>query len=155
MAQHFTAKSTVLRETQASPTPKSRKTSASSATLVKTFVNALQTKKGTHISVINMRNVSGITDYFVLCTGTSDQQIKALADAVRVDAKEKHAELPWHIEGYEARRWVVMDYVDVVVHILDAERRAFYDLERLWADAPIEHVADDASSISLLEDAPS
>lgn len=154
MAQQSTVKQSPSPDVAAQPVPKVRRTSAPTTALAATIVSALQSKKGQDVTVIDMRHVSGITDFFILCTGSSDLQIKALADAVRLDAKAAHQELPWHVEGYEERRWVVMDYVDVVAHIFDAERRTYYDLERLWADAPTERVADDATHVALLKDAP-
>lgn len=154
MAQQTTAKQTRIPDVAAAPAPKARQSTAPASVLAATLVAALHSKKGQDVTVIDMRDVSGITDFFIICTGSSDLQIKALADAVRLEAKAAHEELPWHVEGYEERRWVVMDYVDVVVHIFDQERRTYYDLERLWADAPMEHVADDATTVALFQDAP-
>ncbi|NKO01022.1 ribosome silencing factor, partial [Weissella cibaria] len=95
-----------------------------------------------------------VADYFVLCTGDSDLQIKAIADAVEERIREACRERPWHREGYEHRQWVLIDYVDLVVHIFNPEKRLFYDLERLWGDAPAERVPDDgdAAGVQLLRE---
>ncbi len=114
-------------------------------------VEAMQSKKAVDVTVIDVREVSGVTDYFVIGTGESSLQVKAIADAVREQLKEA-GERPWKREGTQHNQWVVLDYVNVVAHVFDRERRAYYDLERLWGDAPIEHVADDAETVALLED---
>ncbi len=109
-------------------------------------VDAILEKKGRDIIVMDMREVSGVADYFVICTGDSDRQINAIADEIRERIRSECNERPWHTEGTNHLKWVLLDYVDVVVHIFDMERRDFYDLERLWGDAPKEQVQDDGSS---------
>lgn len=118
-------------------------------------VDAMIDKKARDITVMDMRQVSGVADYFVICTGDSDLQIKAVADAIRERIREQCDERPWHTEGANHRQWVLLDYVDVVAHIFNQEKRQFYDLERLWGDAPSEDVADDATStdVQLLQKA--
>jgi ribosome-associated protein len=130
---------------------KRRKTTTPAHILATHTIEAILSKKGSDIAVIDLRTITGVADFFVLCTGDSDLQIKAIADAVRQTIRAECDELPWHMEGYESRRWVLLDYVDVVVHIFDAERRAFYDLERLWADAPIEQATDEDPAITFLQ----
>ena len=109
-------------------------------------VDAMLDKKAHDITVMDMHKVSGVADYFVMGTGDSDLQIKAIADEVRERIRRECQERPWHTEGTGHHQWVLLDYVDVVVHIFDTERRAFYDLERLWGDAPKERVPDEGSS---------
>lgn len=94
-------------------------------------------KKAEDIVLMDLRDVTNFVDYFVLCTATSDAQLRAVADAVR-DGLEKVEHKVWHAEGYEARSWVLLDYVDVVVHVFLPETRAYYALEKLWGDAPVE-----------------
>ena len=77
--------------------------------------------------------------------------MRAIAEAVREQVKEEIGERPWKREGTQHNQWVVLDYVNVVVHVFDRERRAYYDLERLWGDAPTEHVAEDADAVELLQ----
>jgi ribosome-associated protein len=86
------------------------------------------------VLVLDLRNVSAVADYFVICSGTSDVQVKAIADAVVEDLKERGV-IAWHTEGYAARRWVLIDFVDVVVHVFHAKAREYYMLENLWSDA--------------------
>ncbi len=128
---------------------KKRTTHAPVRQLAELAVEGILSKKGEQIVLMDMRAVSGIADLFVLCTGTSDMQIKAIMDAVRDSIREGTDERPWHVEGSTGLQWVLLDYVDMVVHVFNPEKRAFYDLERLWGDAPMERVADDADHPKL------
>ncbi len=112
-------------------------------------VDACLSKKGRDVTVMDLRTVSGVADFFVICTGDSDVQIKALAESIKDAIKSHLGEKPWHSEGYDHLQWVLLDYVDVVAHVFNEERRAFYDLERLWGDAITETVADDGSSADV------
>ncbi len=94
-------------------------------------------KKAEDIVLMDLRDVTNFADYFVLCTATSDVQLRAVADAVR-DGLEEMQHKVWHAEGYEARSWVLLDYVHVVVHVFLPETRSYYALEKLWGDAPVE-----------------
>ena len=98
-------------------------------------------KKGSDIVILDVRKLTSAADFFVLCSADSDTQVKAIADAVQ-EGTEAKGERPWHSEGYQARTWVVVDYVDVVAHVFHREARAFYNLERLWRDAGRTDVAD-------------
>ncbi len=118
--------------------------------LAASIVQAMQEKKGDQIVVMDMRQVSGLADYFVLCSAESDLQAKALIEHIRKTVKERFRELPWNVEGEDYLQWVLMDYVDVVAHILTPEKRSFYELERLWGDAPMERVAEDQERVELL-----
>ena len=120
-----------------------RSSNADSSVLTRHVVEAIRSKKAKDIILIDMREVSEISDYFVICTGDSDMQIKAIVDGVQADVREATGERPWRTEGYEARQWVLVDYVDVVVHVFDKDRRSYYNLERLWADAPTEEITDE------------
>lgn len=95
------------------------------------------TKKAEDIVLMDLRDVTNFADYFVLCTATSDVQLRAVADAVR-DGLADQGHKAWHSEGYEARSWVLLDYVHVVVHVFLPDTRAYYALEKLWGDAPVE-----------------
>lgn len=131
-----------------------RSTGIPAPVLAREAVDALLQKKARDIVVMDMRGVSGVADLFVLATGDSDMQIKAAVDSVRERLREQFGERPWHVEGYEHRQWVLVDYVDLVVHVFMDERRAFYGLERLWGDAPREAVPDDGhgSDVRILAD---
>lgn len=93
--------------------------------------------------VVDLRNVlSAFSDYFVICTGSSDTNIRAIADSVEDILRETLNEKPLHIEGYREANWILMDYFDTLVHIFKEEERNHYDLENLWADAKISEIAD-------------
>lgn len=102
--------------------------------MVKEAVNALNDKKGNDIKVIDIRDVSQIGDYFVICTGTSSTHVKALADEVEYRLGGHEADVGFHKEGYGSGTWVLLDYKDIVVHVMYGETRDFYNLEHLWAD---------------------
>jgi ribosome-associated protein len=95
------------------------------------------TKKAQNVCLMDIRNLSNVADYFIICHGESDVQVKAITDAV-VEGMENEGIKAWHREGYEYLHWVLLDYIDVVVHIFHKETRQFYGLERLWGDAEIE-----------------
>jgi ribosome-associated protein len=92
-------------------------------------------KKAENIKVLNLTGISSFTDYFVICSGTSDRQVQAIADSVKSTLKKEGSELV-SIEGYGEGRWILMDFGDVVVHIFQDALREYYDLEALWMDAP-------------------
>lgn len=102
--------------------------------LVAVAVKALDSKKGKEITVLHTENQTTLADYFVICAGTSNTQVKALADAVE-DAMSKAGEEPHHVEGHRGGQWTLLDYSAVVVHVFTEEAREFYSLERLWSDA--------------------
>jgi ribosome-associated protein len=93
-------------------------------------------RKAIDLVEIDLRAVSGYTDFFVIATGNTDRQVKAIHDAIYVNMKNDHGLLPRRVEGLAESRWVLMDYLDVVVHIFTPETRSFYRLEQLWGDVP-------------------
>jgi ribosome-associated protein len=93
-------------------------------------------KKASDIALLDLRSVVDYTDYFVVCSGSSDRQVKAIHDAIHIGCKESHGLLPRRVEGLSQSRWVLMDYLDVVVHVFIPEVREFYGLERLWGEVP-------------------
>ncbi|NWG29180.1 MAG: ribosome silencing factor [Ignavibacteriaceae bacterium] len=99
------------------------------------------TKKGFNVLAIDLRNLVSFTDYFVICSADSDTQVKAIADQVDKVLSDEGIKC-WHKEGLRALSWVLLDYVDVVVHIFKKESRDFYNLEKLWGDAPSEKMKD-------------
>lgn len=102
----------------------------------KMAVKALDSKKALDIKVIKIQDISAIADYFVIATGTSSTHVKALADEVEVQLDEAGISVS-HVEGYRSNSWILLDYVDVVVHVFSDEAREYYDLERLWQDGEI------------------
>jgi len=92
------------------------------------------TKKAESVISMDLRGLTSTCDFFVIATGTSDVQVKAVADAIK-NGMADEGEKAWHVEGYEGKRWILLDFVDVVVHVFDEETRDYYQLERLWGDA--------------------
>jgi ribosome-associated protein len=87
------------------------------------------------ILVLDLRGVSPVTDYFVIATGTSNRQMRSIADDIKVHGKKIDQKV-WHIAGQDTGHWIVMDFVDVVVHLFDQEHRRYYDLELIWGESP-------------------
>lgn len=99
-------------------------------------IEAVSEKKATDILVLDLRNRSDLTDYFLICSGKSHVQVQAIADAIL----EKTAGTPYKVvsvEGYNSGNWVILDLVDLIVHIFKQDVRQYYDLERLWSDVPV------------------
>ncbi len=103
---------------------------------VRLVVDAVEDRKGTGITVLDLRGVNDATDFFVLASGTSDAHVRGLCDAV-LERLGKHGIRAHHVEGVTGGRWVLIDFVDFVVHLFHPQARAFYQLERLWSDAPV------------------
>ena len=98
------------------------------------LAKALDSKKGNEIKVLKTQDLTTLADYFVICTATSNTQVKAMSDACE-EAMEKQGESVHHIEGHRDGAWLLMDFSSVIVHVFTDEARKFYDLERLWGDA--------------------
>lgn len=99
-------------------------------------------KKGFKIRILDLRKLSAFADFFVICSASSDTQVKAIADAVDRELRERGIKT-YHREGYEALNWVLLDYFDVVVHIFKTEAREYYNLEKLWGDAKVIEIDDE------------
>lgn len=101
-------------------------------------VKGMQEKKAIDIVVMDLRKVkNAVADFFVICSGNSDKQIDAIADSVDEQVYKAFNENPWHIEGKNNKEWMLLDYINVVVHVFRKDRRDFYGLETLWGDADI------------------
>jgi len=111
------------------------------AILAKHVAECALSKKAHNVVIMNLRGLSSVTDFFVVCSGDSDMQVKAIADEVQEGLKKKGV-APWQVEG-GSPNWVIVDFVDVVVHVFHKQTRPFYNLERLWGDAKIQHVVDE------------
>lgn len=112
--------------------------------IVDKIIEALQDNKAHQIIKIDLRKIENcFCDFFVICHGTSGTHIAGMTDAVEEYVYKELDEKPFHIEGLNSTRWVVLDYGDVVVHIFDKELRDYYQLEEFWADADITAIADD------------
>ena len=99
-------------------------------------------KKAENILAIDISKISSSTNYFIICSAETGLQVRAIANAVRKGTPNK----PWHIEGMENESWVLLDYVDVVLHVFKTSVREFYTLEKLWADAPVTEIKDESEN---------
>ena len=107
------------------------------------IVDLIMNKKGEDIVVLDLRKLSSISDFFILTTGSSGVQVRAIADEVKIMLKKDDSIAPWHIEGYSAQKWILIDYVDIVVHVFDKDTRSYYSLEKLWKDAGFRTIETD------------
>jgi len=121
-------KSTVVRLTRSSK-------------IFKTIINAIHEKKGENIISLDLRKIpEAVADFFIICQANSNTQLKAIADFIEFDVKEKCGENAYKHEGRQAQQWILIDYVNVVVHIMLPDTRKFYQLEEMWSDAHgVEH----------------
>ena len=109
------------------------------AQLTQAIVEAMQEKKAKNIMGLDMRNLSArSTDKFIICHGDNERQVVAIAKEVEEHVRKTLSDKPWHSEGFENGEWVLLDYVNLVVHIFQKEKRDFYALEELWGDAEVE-----------------
>lgn len=105
--------------------------------LAKRVIKFALAKKAEDVLLLDLRKISPVADFFVICSGASDTQVKAITDSVIEGCRKTGVEI-YHVEGYDSLRWVLIDLVDVVLHIFQPEVRDYYQLERLWGDAPTE-----------------
>lgn len=110
--------------------------------LLETISNALLERKANDIMLLDVSDLTTLTEFFVVCHGNSDTQVKAIADHVTEEVREKLSEKAWKQEGQQGRQWIILDYVNVVVHVMTEEKRDFYGIERMWNDASITHIKD-------------
>jgi ribosome-associated protein len=108
-------------------------------TIARTAGKLALSKKGCDIKILKMKNLTPVCDYFVIVSGDVDIHVKAIAEAID-DGLLKLGVSPWHREGTRGGNWILLDYVDVVVHIFHKSAREFYALEKLWGDAPVETI---------------
>ena len=102
------------------------------------IIDGIEDIKGEEITILDLRNLeNSVCDYFVICQGNSNTQVNALANSVEKKVRENLREKPWHVEGTANAEWILIDYVNIAVHIFQRDVRSFYDLEGLWADAEI------------------
>ena len=110
--------------------------------LLKTIISAIQEKKGEKIISLDLRKIpEAVSDFFIICEATNNIQLKAIANYVEEEVKKNCGELPYKHDGRQSEQWVLIDYINVVVHIMLPEPRKFYQLEEMWSDAPaMEHM---------------
>ena len=104
--------------------------------LLKQITNLALNKKADKLIILDVRGLSSLADFFIICHGNSEPQVKAIADNIRKGTNHK----PRHIEGYNNQNWILLDYFDIIVHVFKKDDREYYNLERLWADAPYEEI---------------
>ena len=126
---------------QPEPAPRESTRRADAQAIARAAARLTLTKRAQDVMILDLRELDGVCDFFVLATGSSEVQVRAIADAVDEGLRAEGIK-PWHVEGYEARRWILLDYVDFVVHVFHAKAREYYLLDKLWGDARREIVAD-------------
>jgi ribosome-associated protein len=109
------------------------------AKIIKSIIHAIQEKKGENIISLDLRKIpEAVADFFIICEASSTTQVKAIADFVEEHIKKTVKETPYHHEGFQAAHWILIDYVNVVVHVMQTETRKFYKLEEMWSDGASE-----------------
>jgi len=126
---------------------KSRKKSSQtrltrSSKIFKTIIHAIQEKKGDNIVSLDLRKIpEAVADFFIICQANNNNQLRAIADSVEEEVKDACNEKPYKHEGRQAEQWILIDFVNIVVHVMLPEPRKFYQLEELWSDAAVmEHI---------------
>lgn len=109
--------------------------------LIEQIIEGITDNKGEEITVLDLTHLeNSVCDYFVIASGNSSTQVKSISEAVEKRVREELGDKPWHVEGADRSEWVLMDYVNAVVHVFQKEQREFYDLESLWGDAEVRHI---------------
>ncbi|MBN96289.1 MAG: ribosome silencing factor [Flavobacteriaceae bacterium] len=109
--------------------------------LISLIVQGIEDIKGQNISLLDLRNIENtVCDYFIICNGNSNTQVNAIVSSVQKNVSKNIREKPYQIEGVENAEWVLMDYVNVVVHVFQKHKREYYDIENLWGDAKITEI---------------
>ncbi|WP_412984284.1 ribosome silencing factor [Pontimicrobium sp. IMCC45349] len=104
--------------------------------LITVILNGIEDVKGQNINILDLREIENtVCDYFIVCEGTSNTQVNAIVNSVQKKVSKETKDKPWHIEGSDNAEWVLMDYVNVVVHVFQKHIREYYDIESLWGDA--------------------
>ncbi len=127
--QHLTSRPEVAVQKRAARLTRNSK-------ILKEIIKAIQDKKGEHVVTLNLKKIpEAVSDFFIVCEASSTVQVRAIADWVEVQLKKNCGEIPYRHEGRSASQWVLVDYVNVVVHVFLSETRKFYKLEEMWSDA--------------------
>lgn len=112
------------------------KENSSADQLITAILNGIEDVKGQNINILDLREIENtVCDYFIICEGTSNTQVNAIVNSIQKKVSKELKDKPWHIEGSENAEWVLMDYVNVVVHVFQKHIREYYDIESLWGDA--------------------
>lgn len=114
---------------------------AGSDQLITTIIEGIEEVKGNGIDILDLRDIENmVCDYFVICNGTSNTQVAAIVNSIQKTVSKKLKDKPWHVEGLQNSEWVLMDYVNVVVHVFQKHIREYYDIESLWGDAKVTSI---------------
>lgn len=116
--------------------------------MVRAIARYASDRQALEIVQLDLREIIGYTDFFLICSGRSGRQVKAIHDAIHQGMKSHHRVLPERVEGLGQAGWVLMDYLDVVVHVFTPDARAYYRLEQLWAEAPMLELRDLTTAVS-------
>ena len=117
------------------------KNTSSPDTLISLIIEGMEDIKGQNISLLDLRKIENtVCDYFIICDGNSNTQVNAIVNSVQKNVSKNIREKPYQIEGIENAEWILMDYVDVVVHVFQKHKREYYDIENLWGDAKITEI---------------
>lgn len=114
------------------------KTTSSADQLITYILKGIEEVKGKDINILDLREIENtVCDYFIICNGTSNTQVNAIVNSIQKIVSREIKDKPWHVEGTENAEWVLMDYVNVVVHVFQKHIREYYDIEGLWGDAKV------------------
>jgi ribosome-associated protein len=109
--------------------------------LITEIIKGIEDVKGENISIIDLREIENtVCDYFILCDGTSNTQVSAIASSIQKNVSKSLKDKPWHVEGESNAEWILLDYVNIVVHVFQKHVRQFYNLEELWGDGKISNI---------------
>ncbi len=109
--------------------------------LITTIISGIEEVKGKEITILDLRDIENtVCDYFIVCEGTSNTQVNAIVNSIQKQVSKTTKDKPWHIEGTDNAEWVLLDYVNVVVHIFQKHIREYYDIESLWGDAKMTQI---------------
>ncbi|WP_394975605.1 ribosome silencing factor [uncultured Croceitalea sp.] len=115
-----------------------QKNKASADELISLIIHGIEEVKGVDINLLDLREIENtVCDYFIICNGTSNTHVNAITSSIQKTVSKAIKDKPWHVEGSENAEWVLMDYVNVVVHVFQKQIRDFYDIEGLWGDAKV------------------
>ncbi len=124
-----------------------QKKKASADELIALILHGIEEVKGVDINLLDLREIENtVCDYFIICNGTSNTHVNAIVSSIQKTVSKAIHDKPWHIEGSENAEWVLMDYVNVVVHVFQKHIREFYDIEGLWGDAKVTMVESSYNS---------
>ncbi|MFD0862613.1 ribosome silencing factor [Sungkyunkwania multivorans] len=118
------------------------KTNSGADQLISVIIEGIEEVKGSDIDILDLREIENtVCDYFIICNGTSNTQVNAIVNSIQKTVSKQIKDKPWHVEGTDNAEWVLMDYVNVVVHIFQKHIREYYDIEGLWGDAKVTSIA--------------